>query len=819
MSDTPTAEILKLDSVLSALSKSLMVNRQSGMGTLRDRFTQTEIGSVPLLAEHELRSLHRGNWWIKRIIETPAEDMTKGGIEIKGLEDAELAQKALSLYESGGEQSKYSRKLGGPAAFFKAEMFARWFGRGYIVLRVNGGEDLENPLEKVSSFEGFSVLDRYQLRPDLNSVNYEDPEYYQLVRLHYRSSDLGQDIGFNQRIHETRVLPFDGEFLHPYDIHLETADGGHDSVIQAIYECFCRHYSVSNAIAKGLDSYSLFKVAINGLSSIMMSDKGEQALSKTLDSIAQMISLHRILVQDGAATNSEFQERTFSGVAENAKSFREELTAASGLPHYKLWGSVDKSSLADSGGAESRAWAETVNSMQHRKFKPNHRRVFNALFEALTGEIPEGYTLEYPSIYTPTPEEVANLKKTDAERYQIFIDAGVVSAEDVAVAISTDQDIANVLSAKAEEDENTVTASKLARISKLLDDELITAEEARKALATGEDVISLIPEDGAFPEEKLAFEGGVLPGEQAFGLPSLEEGIAQLEEADGVREDARKRRKSGKKNCVQGMPCGNSCIARSKVCRKGLKGKSLKAAKTVASGQPTKSAADRLSDALAVQDFDAAAVAADEIYNAAKVRAQNAGGNFYDGIRPGNARTQDWILAELYAQKGFDAKPRQVSAKAIDNAFNRDQVVAYRAVGSSRQRFDRHFNQFKNGDYMAGHGIYGHGTYVAWAQKSHSGHTRLDAVYTVIKEDASNAASSYGNGVWRMAFNRNTRIQDHADNKAAYRALDLQIQNWYTQGRQSRTVSNPAHRRLRAVALGDGITGEGSGRLATLQGF
>ncbi|MEO0868188.1 MAG: phage portal protein, partial [Cyanobacteria bacterium J06642_11] len=452
-------DIIRLDNTITALNRSMLVNRSTGMGTMRDSFNETEVGYVPILGEQELRSLHRGNWWIRRIIDVPAMDMVKAGVTLTHpSNDAEAIQKVLGLYEAGGEQSPYSRKMGGAMAFQRAEMYARWFGRGYIVMRVNGNEKLEKPLTKVKSFEGFSVLDRYQLRPSNDAINYEDPEFYQIARRYQRGSEL-KGAEFHQKIHETRVLVFDGAFIHPYDINLESADGAHDSVVQSLYECFCRHYAVQNSIAKGLDSYSLFKVAIANLGELMMQDEGEAALTKTLNAIAEMISMHRILVQDGETSNSEFQERSFTGVAENAKGFKDELTAASGLPHYKLWGSVDKSGLADSGGAESRAWADTVNSLQISQFKDNHRRVFNALFEATGGVIPDGYGIDYPSIYKATPKEEAELKKTEADTYSTLITAEVLNPLEVKLALATGEEIGNVLDAEAIEVELEKTKS------------------------------------------------------------------------------------------------------------------------------------------------------------------------------------------------------------------------------------------------------------------------------------------------------------------------------------------------------------------------
>jgi hypothetical protein len=522
-------DVIRQDSVLSAISRSLLANRSSGMGTSRDTFTETEVGYPRLLGELELRSLYRGNWWIRRIIDTPAEDMTKSGIRIELPDgDADVVQKVLGLYAAGGELNPYSRKFSGPSAFRKAERWARLFGRGYIVLRVNNGEDLSRPLKKVRSFDGLSVLDRYQLRPAIGEVNYEDPEFYQIIR-RARANDIE---AFGQKIHESRVLPFDGEMIHPFDLHWDTTDGAHDSVLQCIFEIFCRYYTVQNAIAKGLDSYSLFKVAINGLAELLGTPGGEDKLALALDAIAEQMSMHRVLVQDGSATNSDFQERSFSGVAENAVAFREELTAASNLPHYKLWGTVGKAALGDSGNAETRAWADRVATMQRDKFADNHRRLFNALFEATTGAIPEGYEINYESIYTPTDNELADLEKKHADRYEVLVRAEILTPDEARVAIATDQPISTILSS----------------LGVSLDELKKQQEEEAAALA----------------EEESSGEFGAIPD----NLPSIDQVAGLLDSAAIIRTDAGKKKSGKKRNCTQGQPCGGSCISRKKTCRK-----------------------------------------------------------------------------------------------------------------------------------------------------------------------------------------------------------------------------------------------------------
>ena len=88
-------------------------------------------------------------------------------------------------------------------------------------------------------------------------------------------------------------------------------------------------------------------------------------------------------------------------------------------------------------GAESRAYADDINTLQKSKFYDNHRRVFNALFEATTGAIPEGYGLEYPSIFKSTPKEEAEIKKTEADTYSVLITAEVLSPLEAKLAYAT----------------------------------------------------------------------------------------------------------------------------------------------------------------------------------------------------------------------------------------------------------------------------------------------------------------------------------------------------------------------------------------------
>jgi type II secretory pathway pseudopilin PulG len=128
--------------------------------------------------------------------------------------------------------------------------------------------------------------------------------------------------------------------------------------------------------------------------------------------------------------------------------------------------------------------------------------------------------------------------------------------------------------------------------------------------------------------------------------------------------------------------------------------------------------------------------------------------------------------------RGFDGQPSQVAEQDIDADFRKGAIVAYRAVGSNPARFRQHFDNFKNGDYYAGHGIYGHGTYVAFASKGTTTHSRLDAAM---------AASQYGSGVMRMSLVPGKVIKQSTHTQQINR-LDADFRKW---AQKTRAAANP----------------------------
>ncbi|MEL6224562.1 MAG: phage portal protein [Cyanobacteria bacterium J06627_8] len=429
--------------VTNLINGGLLFNRQTGMGTSKSGGYHTHVGSGYLLSESELRSLHRSNWLIKRVCNVPSFDMTKQSIELK-MEDGDEddVSKVMSRWRSPIQDvSPYSKKASYSfdKARQEAERWARLFGSAYIVLKVNGDEDPKEPLQAVRSLDAIAVLDAYSMRPSGLDYDKTDPEFYELI--YDRNKDLGyRSGGF---IHESRVLPFYGEILHPFDQQM--SNGQSDSVVQAMFESFMNHYEVNATLKEAINSFSLLTVSVNRLSELLAAGK-EAAVKNYLQEVALQKSVYRILVTDPEASKTGFEGRNLTGVRENIELFREEMTASSGLPFYKLWGTVGRAGLADSGANEARAYAELVSSWQGSKFLDNDQRIIKILSQLEIGRIPESFKVDYPSIYEPTSEELLSMEETKARIYQAYSTLpNVVKAQELRKAIATGQSLENII--------------------------------------------------------------------------------------------------------------------------------------------------------------------------------------------------------------------------------------------------------------------------------------------------------------------------------------------------------------------------------------
>ena len=119
----------------------------------------------------------------------------------------------------------------------------------------------------------------------------------------------------------------------------------------------------------------------------------------------------------------------------------------------------------------------------------------------------------------------------------------------------------------------------------------------------------------------------------------------------------------------------------------------------------------------------------------------------------------DAYVAAIAHDQGFDAKPEVVSKEQLDQHVREGEVEMFRGVGGSAERGARYADQFKTGDYFAGKGVSGSGTYVA------------------VGVNAQQSAGWYGAVTMRMTLRSDAHVVDSGE-------LQSEM-SWYVAGMQA----------------------------------
>jgi hypothetical protein len=79
----------------------------------------------------------------------------------------------------------------------------------------------------------------------------------------------------------------------------------------------------------------------------------------------------------------------------------------------------------------------------------------------------------------------------------------------------------------------------------------------------------------------------------------------------------------------------------------------------------------------------------------------------------------DPLLSEIYKANGFDVLPQVVPGAEINRLAGLGQPILYRGIGAgTSQEALSYLDQFRSGDYFAGLGTYGNGTYVSTSART-----------------------------------------------------------------------------------------------------
>jgi phage-related protein (TIGR01555 family) len=404
-----------------------LVNVLTGMGvSTKDKTVATQIGSKPILVESELEALYT-HGIPRRYVDAISDEILRHQTTIKlGGDQQENANDLISAFEEYLKGTQFQR------AFSEVVKLQRLYGGAGLVLLIDDGLEPEEPVDpaRIRAVRGYVPLSRHELIPeDFSITDYSKPSHYRITTSQRMTPDQ-QGSYVNVRIHSSRVARFDGLYL-PWNVRVRNTGWGLP-VLQLIWEAFKRYESALAGLESMTTDSDLFVHKIPGLFNRIASGN-ESDLRKRLEANNLSRSVYGGMVVD-VEEELQFLNRALSNIASATDPFVSDLQAATGWPASILMGE-SPGGLGKEGRYEERVWASIVEQWQEVYCRTAVTEVFQYILASREGPTrgrpPANWSVEFPSVFTETNKEKADLRLTVAQVDAQYINLGVLNPIEV----------------------------------------------------------------------------------------------------------------------------------------------------------------------------------------------------------------------------------------------------------------------------------------------------------------------------------------------------------------------------------------------------
>ena len=393
----------------------------TGMGTARDRTTATRPNiAARMLGQRELENLYMSGI-PRRFVDDIPDDILRHPTTIT-IADAANSTENINVFE------QYLQAIGFHRALAEVIRLQRLYGGAVLVYLIDDGQEWDQPLDptRVRRIEGFMPLANTEINPHETEGVWDlaKPELYRVSST--QRVGPGSETLTELVIHHTRLARFDGLYL-PWHVRKENRGWG-QSCVQLIYEAYKRWETAMAGLETMVGDSDLFVHKIPGLFNKIA--QGQE------DAIAKRLELNRMSrsVYGGMAIDLEeevnFLTRALSNLTQATEPFMQELQAATGWPSSILMG-MSPGGLGKEGRFEERVWATLVERWQLNYCKSPITECFSMLMLApagpFRGRAPGQWAVEFPSTFTQTAEEKAELQLKYSQVDSTYINLGVLN--------------------------------------------------------------------------------------------------------------------------------------------------------------------------------------------------------------------------------------------------------------------------------------------------------------------------------------------------------------------------------------------------------
>ena len=411
-------------------------------GTAQDSSTSYQYNQEIITNDMELIRLYEGNGLFTKIIDRPSEEAVKHGFDID-FGDEDVAEYVDDRMDDLDFESKFAT----------AEKWARLYGGSIIVMLVDDGRGLEEPLDwkNVRTIEELRVFERAIVQPDYTSMYhfhfldtidsdrpFAEPEYYQVFSIY------GYFI-----VHRSRCLVFRNGSLPEQTTNAIYRYWGipeYVKIKRALRECITSHENGTKLLERCVQAIYKMK----NLANMLGTDESEDKVLQRLQVIDMARSILNSIAIDSDGEDYDFKTFSMAGVKDVLDSTCNMLSAVTEIPQTILFGR-SPAGMNATGENDMENYYNMVENIQKQNMKKNSRTVIDLILRQgrLEGKIPEEpkYKVKFAALWSLSDTEKANVDKTKADTEytkaqtsQIYMDSNVLDPSEVRKSLASEGD-------------------------------------------------------------------------------------------------------------------------------------------------------------------------------------------------------------------------------------------------------------------------------------------------------------------------------------------------------------------------------------------
>jgi len=397
-------------------AKDSFVNFAHNLGIGADNpMTSSSYGFNPITRNRTLLEwVHRGSWLGGVAIDVVADDMTRAGVSHKGelkpgtIEDLEEEAVRLGVWETLNDSVKWSRLYG-----------------GCIAVMLIDGQDLSTPLRlntiRKGQFCGLMTLDRWMVEPSLNDLvtelgpNLGLPKYYTVTA---QAPALSR-----QKIHYSRCIRLEGIKLPYWQRLMENLWGL--SELERLYDRMIAFDSATTGAAQLVYKSYIRTYKIKDMREVVATGgPAAEGLVKYVDMMRRFQGIEGMTLIDAEDSMESSTHGAFSGLSDALVQFGQQLSGALQIPLVRLFGQSPAG--FSSGDSDLRNYYDNIKQKQEKQLRVGVTKVYRALAASRGVDLPDGYRLEFNSLWQLNDEQKAAIASSTSSAISAVEGSGVI---------------------------------------------------------------------------------------------------------------------------------------------------------------------------------------------------------------------------------------------------------------------------------------------------------------------------------------------------------------------------------------------------------